>query len=45
MSAASRDNRAALRRDVEAQINSLSLSIAEEILAIRQGAQLTAHVR
>lgn len=34
MSAASRDNRAALRREVEAQITNLSLAIAEEVLSV-----------
>lgn len=34
MSAVSRDNRAALRRDVEAQVATLSLAIAEEVLAV-----------
>ena len=34
MSAVSRDTRAALRREVEAQITNLSLAIAEEVLAV-----------
>lgn len=34
MSSVSRDNRAALRRDVEAQISNVTLAIAEEVLAV-----------